>query len=403
MRYVVRPGDNLFRLATTYFIRRDDYIVVQRLNRVADPYRLPIGMVLTIPRRLLRSEPVRGTVSSLTGSVRVDGQAASVGTVVSEGMLVETGQKSFVTFTLPDATAIALPSQSAVRVQRLRKLVLGSHVERLFGIERGRASATVTPMTDSLSDFRFATPRAVTSVRGTTFRMAYDDAAQLSTSEVLEGKVGFDADGQAQQALPAGYGTSSVLDAPVELLPPPQFDETSRRQTAEGVRLAFAPVPGASRYHVQVGTDAGFKTVLDEAFPEVPEARFAALPDGSYFVRATAIDANALEGEPGVYPFERWLDRMRLGLDMGWAGPLRQYLFWWDTPGAGNAQYRFQLAKAGREEKPMVDLPGLTGHSQAVIDLPRGRYRWRVMTSRIVGGQPVDEWSAYNDLKVENR
>ncbi|MFD2137420.1 LysM peptidoglycan-binding domain-containing protein [Novosphingobium resinovorum] len=158
MRYVVRPGDNLFRLAANYFIRTEDYRIVQRLNRVADPLRLPVGMVLVIPRELLRHEPVRGTVHSVRGAVRIGGKPAAVGMTVGEGMLIETGQKSFVTLALPDATTIALPSQSTVRVQRLRRLVFDSHVERLFGIERGGASATVTPMTDPQSDFRFSTP-----------------------------------------------------------------------------------------------------------------------------------------------------------------------------------------------------------------------------------------------------
>lgn len=403
VRYVVRRGDNLFRLAANYLIRADDYRTVQRRNRIADPLRLPVGMVLVIPRELLKFEPVRGTVHSVRGAVRIDGKAAAVGAAVGEGMLIETGQKSFVTLTLPDATTIAMPSQSAVRVQRLRRVVLESHVERLFGIERGGASATVTPMTDPLSDFRFATPRAITSVRGTKFRMGYDADAGLATSEVLEGKVGFDAEEHGTQALPAGFGSTSELSAPVALLPPPELLGADAVQAGEAMRFAFQPLPGARAYHVQIAADAKFLEVLDEATMASPEARFASLPDGAYFVRATGIDRNGIEGEPGAYPFQRRLERLRMGIEMGWAGPYRQYLFWWDVPDPSNARFRFQLERMGKQARTLVDLPELANPSQAVIDLPPGLYRWRVQTSRIADGKVSAEWSAYGELRVEGR
>ncbi|MEE4452815.1 FecR domain-containing protein [Novosphingobium resinovorum] len=401
VRYVVKPGDNLFRLAATYLIRPDTYRIVQRLNRVADPLRLPVGMVLVIPRELLRHEAVRAAVHSVSGAVRVDGRPATVGMTVGEGVLIETGQKSFVSLVLPDATSIALPSQSAVRVQRLRRVVLDSHVERLFGIERGGASATVTPMTDPLSDFRFSTPRAITSVRGTKFRMGYEAETGVATSEVLEGKVGFEGEEHGAQALPAGYGTTSALPAPVELLPPPVLRDAGAVQSGEGLRFAFDPVAGARSYHVQVGSDAAFLQVLDETTSAAPEAGFASLPDGAYFVRATAIDGNGLEGEPVVQRFERQLVRLRMGIEMGWAGAYRQYLFWWDVPQTPTTRFRFQLARAGRENRPIVDLPDLSVTSQPVIDLPRGAYRWRIMISRDVDGKAVSEWTAYSELRVE--
>ncbi|WP_245892821.1 FecR domain-containing protein [Novosphingobium guangzhouense] len=403
VRYVVRPGDNLFRFAANYLVRTDDYRIVQKLNRVADPLRLPVGMVLVIPRRLLRHEAVKGTVHSMRGAVRIGGKPASVGMAVGEGMLIETGQKSFVTLTLPDATTIALPSQSAVRVQRLRRVVFESHVERLFAIEHGRASATVTPMTDPLSDFRFSTPRAVTSVRGTHFRMGYDAQAGLATSEVLEGKVGFDTGQDSTQTLPAGFGTTSELASPVALLPAPEFLMPGTPQTADGLFFALKPLPGAVAYHVQIARDDRFLEVVDEATSTSSQVRFASLPDGAYFVRATAIDSNELEGEPAGYRFQRQLQRMRMGIDMGWVGPYRQYLFWWDTRDATSARFRFQLAKAGKEERPIVDMPELSNTSQTVIDIPRGRYRWRVQTSRVVEGKISAEWSDYGELRVESR
>lgn len=402
VRYVVRPGDNLFRLASEYLIRPETYRQVQQLNHVADPLRLPIGKTLLIPRPLLKQEAVRGTVLSWRGAVRIDGRPATNGMTVAEGMLLETGQKSFVTVSLPDATSIALPSQSAVRVQRLRKVVLDAHVERLFAIERGRASAAVTPMTDPASTFQFATPGAVTSVRGTRFRMSYDAQSHRATSEVLEGKVGFDPAGRPAQVLPAGFGSASDLDAPVALLPAPQWIDAGQVQAAPQLRFAWQPQPGARAYRVQVAADAQFTKVLDEAVGPETSAALAAQPNGHYYVRATAIDEHGLEGQPALTEFDRRLENsLRLSVEESWNGPVRQYVFHWDPAFDSQATFRFQLARAGHEDSPTIDRPGLSSHLLVGLALPAGRYRWRVLMDEVVGGRTVSRWSDYQDVRIE--
>src|SRR4051794_38316221 len=69
--YRVLKGDNLYTLAERYFTRTENYVVVQRLNRVADPYRLQIGRRLVIPRNLLRQNRTRAVVHSYRGTVRI--------------------------------------------------------------------------------------------------------------------------------------------------------------------------------------------------------------------------------------------------------------------------------------------------------------------------------------------
>jgi len=401
VRYSVAQGENLYTLAQRYFIRPDDYKAVQRLNRIADPRRVPIGMQLRIPVRLLKREPIRAVVHSYRGEVRIAARPAITGMIVREGDLIKTGERSFVTLTLPDDSAVALPSNSAVRVRLLRRTVLGNHLERLFAIEQGRVSATVTPMTDPLSDFQFVAPTATTSVRGTQFRVSYDIAAKRATGEVLEGKVAFDSPGMNEQLVPAGFGTANGLAVPLPLLPPPDLLHADRTQSEEALFFAVSPVTGAARYHVQIGRDADFLEVLDEASAETPEARLASLPNGSYFVRLTAIDQNQLEGKPATYAFERRLNRISTSSEESKVGRYRQYLFRWRTPDAPGAHYRFQLWRAD-ESVPTVDEIGLTGTSFIVTDLAKGRYHWRVMTSEMVGGRLFEKWSSDRELTVED-
>lgn len=402
VRYTVRAGDNLFRLAANYLIRRDDYRVVQRLNHVADPLRLPVGMVLLLPRDLLRYEPVAGTVFTATGLVRIDGRAAAPGMAVGEGMLLETGQRSFLTLALPDRTNITLPSQTALRIRRLRRIVLDAHVERLFAIEHGQASATVTPMTDPRSTFQFATPGAITSVRGTHFRMAYDPTGARSTSEVTKGAVGFASNARPPQSLPEGFGTASDLDAPVELLPPPALIAGDAPQTGAQPHFAWAPVPGASGYHVEIARDAGLLNPVDELRTADPQAWFAALDDGAWFVSVTAIDAHGIEGRAATAGFVRQrLNELRLSVTSDRYGQWLRYTFHWDPrdedPGL---RFRFQLARAGREDHPVTDQADLSARTAEGIALPRGAWRWRVRMTQVVGGVPQEQWSPWQDLMV---
>ncbi|EIZ79184.1 peptidoglycan binding domain/FecR protein [Novosphingobium sp. Rr 2-17] len=401
-QYDVQRGDNLYTLAMRFLVRSGDYRVVQRLNRIADPRKVPVGRPLRIPRELLKHEPIRGVVYSLHGAVRIDGRAAAAGMAVREGALIATGAKSFVTLMLPDGTAVSLPSQSAVRVQRLRRILLDNHVERLFGIEEGRANASVTPMIDPLSDFRFSTPGAISSVRGTRFRMSYDLHTQHTTSEVLEGKVAFEpAQEQAPQLLAAGYGSATSLPGPVPLLAAPELIAAGKVQSEENIRFALKPLPGADRYHLQIGADAGFLEVLDETEGTSLEEKFSSLPNGTYFVRATAIDANQLEGKPATYAFERRLNRISTSSESSRVGRYRQYLFRWRTPDASDARYRFQFVNVADPSKPLVDETGLTGQSFVITDLPKGSYQWRVMTTQTIEGKSYSKWSDYSELAIE--
>ena len=401
--YRVAQGDNLYTLAERNFRRPADYIVVQRLNRVVDPRRLPVGMLLTIPRSLLRQEPVDAVVQSFRGSVLAGTghnlRRVEVGMRVREGDRIETGSKSFITLRLPDGSNVALPSQTSLRVERLRRTLMAGSVERSFRIERGRAGATVTPMEDPHSEFLFSTPTAVSAVRGTRFRMRYDPAEHRASSEVLEGKVAFAAaDGTTE--LPAGFGIANGLSGPVPLLPPPELVSPGRVQDEEQLHFELKPLAEAKSYHLQIAADAGFIDVLDEATASSPEAFMEALSNGDYFVRATAIDANGLEGLPAIYAFHRRLNRIEASAEEVHSGRYRQYLFRWRAPDANNPRYRFQLSTAPDGAKPLVD-EAVRETAFVVTDLPSGTYYWRVETIDIDEGRAYEKWSPFQELRIE--
>lgn len=405
--YRITKGDNLFTLAARYFVKPGDYVIVQRLNRIAYPRRLQIGTTIVIPRPLLRHEPTSATIHSFRGDVRIGAQGkstpAAVGRRVREGDWIETGRQSFLTLRLADGSAVTLPSQTSMRVERLRRTLLTRSVERSFRIDRGRAGAIVTPMEDGESYFRLRTPTAVSAVRGTRFRMSYDPASGRAATEVLEGKVGFRAgDNPSEQSLVSGFGMTNILSRPVPLLPSPELLRPAQMQDEEQLHFALKPLADAAAYRIEIAADAGFLDVIDETTAVAAEVTFPSLPNGDYFVRATALTPDGLGGLSSTYAFRRQLNRIATSAEERRVGRSRQYLFRWDTPDAEKAQYRFQLSPNPDGSEPLADELGLTRTSFILTDLPAGVYYWRIMTLDSFDGQLREKWSPFQELRVQS-
>ena len=301
-RYVVRTGDTLLSLARLYMNSQSDYLTVQKLNKVDDPRQIPVGSTLMIPYAILRSEPILGEITSFRGAVTVDGKPAAAGMKVQQGMRVETGASAYVTITMPDASAISLPSQSRIYVARLRHVLLGG-LERNFVLEAGRSRSTVTPMKDPASNFLVTTPLSVSAVRGTDFRVGLDPTGKKVMTEVVGGTVAVaTAQDMPSIKVPKNFGiiaTPAGLDVPIALLPPPLLDKIER--TATGAVVIAKAVDGAATYRTQLATDVNFHDVFDEAVTDKPTANFVLDAGAVFFVRLTAIAASGLEGLPGTY------------------------------------------------------------------------------------------------------
>jgi len=316
-RYTVRPGDTLSALARDYLVS-DDYVSIQKINAVADPRRLPIGSTLLIPQPLLRIETITGVITSFRGAATIDGQQVEVGTQVRQGQKLETGPNAFVTVTLPDGSAISLPSQSRIHVSRLRRVLLTGSIERRFRLEAGRSRATVTPIRDPNSDFQVTTPLSVSAVRGTDFRVALDESGEKALTEVVGGavEVGKDAEDEGVQ-VPRGYGvvaTPAGVEQPVALLSPPGLDAVAQTPTG-GVLITAKPVDGARKYRFQLATDIGFQAVFADSTADAPTISFENLASTQFFIRLSAIAENGLEGLPATYALGQ-----RVGaLDLPWS------------------------------------------------------------------------------------
>ncbi|TAJ69606.1 MAG: LysM peptidoglycan-binding domain-containing protein [Phenylobacterium sp.] len=398
-RYSVRAGDTLYDLAQRYLVRPSAAGVVQRLNRIADPRRLPIGRTLDVPTDLLRTEPVVARLVAYSGPVSVRGSGAGplrLEMPVREGFELSTGVNAFLTFELPDGSRLTLPSQSRVRLGRLRRVLLTGAVQRDISLEEGRASSTVTPLPNPDSRFRILTPVAVSAVRGTEFRVRHDDSAGRSTVEVIEGRVGEALVGAPNEtSVAAGFGASAargLVSSPARLLPAPTLSSPARLQDEPQVTFAVRPGSGAA-YRGQIARDAGFIDLISEVESTGPLLAFDAIPNGTFFVRLTTIDAAGLEGLPATYAFERRLNALGLDEPQTVAGAKRQYLFKWRSTGGAPETFRFVLARKADGSDAVIDAPGLAERQIVVNDLPPGLYYWRVAVARHEGGRLFEKWS----------
>jgi len=411
VRYVVRRGDTLFDLGRAYLRRATDYRHVQRANQISRPRVMPVGKTLTIDADLLKTVPIDARLSAFSGKVEIetDGRRApaQTGMALKEGQRVITGPGAFATFEMEDASRVTLPSNTAMRVVRLRSVVLTNAPQRVFKLDEGRSAIQATPNPNPNARFEVRTPVSISAVRGTEFRVAAADGR--ARTEVLKGAVGV-GPGEAPPAgppVPAGFGVTVTpgatgVSAPVALLPAPRLNEADQNQTDRTVRFAVRPQAGAAGYRLLLSRDAGFIDLFAEATQAEAVADFGPLEDGTYFVRVTALDPAGLEGAPADYSFDRDLDLLEPGTPpvAEVSGKHRNFLFRWSAAGGGVRSFRFQLFAGTEAAAPIVDQPGLVEPQLTLTDLPPGLYSWRVSATRVKNGVVTEKVAPLQSLKI---
>ena len=258
IRYTVRKGDNLITIGERYLHNSQSYKIVQRHNRISNPHAIPIGKILVISRSLLKYRPANAKLISVRGQVLANSASASVGQVLPEGTNISTGPSSFVTMLLDDGSRISLPSNSNVRISRLRSYVLGGSLDYDFNIAKGGVRSSVVKQKSGDDRYQVRTPKAVSAVRGTDFQSRYDPDNGSDYAEVVEGALAVEAGSSKTRSLPAGNGLAVRKGGGVvteALLPPPSINEPGKPQAKKIVRFA-TDNPGGVRY--TIATDAGF-------------------------------------------------------------------------------------------------------------------------------------------------
>jgi hypothetical protein len=402
--YVIRSGDTLDRLSRSFLVPERRWRTLLKLAVIRDPKRLPIGRTLRIPRLWLRYKVEPARLASYRGTVglSINGRtvAPAAGIVIGEGAEIATAGNSFATLMLADRSQVVIPSQSRVRVRELRRILLTGAIDYRIDVEKGRLETRVTPLEQPSGRYRIRTPISMTAVRGTEFRISFEEQHRTAATEVLAGRVQFSPpDAATGLILEPAFG--ATLDREGEtrvekLLGAPDLDQPAALQTGDAVEFRARKLDHAVRYRAVIASDAGFIDNIAEQFSDDGRFALADIPNGNLFVRVSAIASSGLEGMAQSYSFRRRLASVHGTVETGDDG----YRFRWAGAGSGVRRYRFQLMRETPQGALIVDEVALTEDSLTLRRLRAGVYYWRVGLVQIEDDEVTESWTAPEKLTI---
>ena len=309
--YTVKPTDTMSRFGKDVLVSPKAWQEVAKFNQLKDANVISIGQQLDIPLRLLKSTPASGKVVSAEGSVSFKNGALQVGSTIADGNTIQTGANSSAVIELGDGSRIKILPNSLSEVVANRNYALKSSSDGigssswfsgLMRLTQGTLEAVASKLVARATPLQIETPTSLVGVRGTAFRVAFDDPlGKTARTEVIEGKVRAENPAQGVGAdLPLGTGAViKPLEKEVKvvlLLPAPDLSGVSGNVLKPLGALLMPTLAGANAYRVQVSSDEKFDKIVRDLKVATAAADLSTLPNGDWFVRVRGIDPGGLEG-----------------------------------------------------------------------------------------------------------
>jgi len=403
--YYTQAGDTLTSIAQKYTTTPANWMVLSKRNRITNDRSIPINTGILIPAEVLPEQVVEAKIAAFSGNSTSSADTNSsptqvtIGMSVREGMIITTGQNGFVTLALPDNSRVSIPSNSRVKLSKLRMTQFANSPKTELTLLDGRVESTVTSLVNNKGRFEVHSPLAIAGVRGTHFRVAITDKG--TASEVLEGNV---AVGQSQRptvlTLPAGTGNiinASTVGHQATLLSAPILDSKNALQERPILSFTAQPIALAHAFRAQIAVDAKAQNLIQEKIFSTPVLKFSGLDDGQYFIRVAAIDDNGLEGLPGIMPFTlKARPEPPLAIEPKHKIRTNHVNFSWSestdsdvpTTQATPTTYHLQIASDANFTQLIEDQSGLSAPGYSTEKLIPGHYFWRVATVISKQGKP---------------
>jgi hypothetical protein len=321
--YTVKPSDTLQGLSRTLLNVPSKWNEVAKLNGLKNPNLIFPGQVIDVPKSLLNlnSQPrvsTPGTVLSVQGDVTVGGQKVQAGATVPEGARLQTGPNSSAVVQLGDGSHLQLMPKTLAEVVTQHGYALRDPASSASTTWFSGAIRLVEGVLDTLAEKRanrltpleVTTPTSVVGVRGTHFRVAYEDPASgTARTEVLEGKVR--TDNTKQQVginMDGGFGAVvkpqereikvvALLRALPDAQVPAEVLRMGRPQRAE---WALGTLAGAASYRAQLANDEKFAQIQSDIKSVSPAIDLTAIANGKYYARVRGVDPSGIEGVDAV-------------------------------------------------------------------------------------------------------
>ncbi|MDP3281499.1 MAG: FecR domain-containing protein, partial [Nitrosomonas sp.] len=404
--YTIRPGDNLWNVSERHLTSMQYVSRLQQLNRVPNAYTIPPGTKIRIPVAWSKqhTEGVYARVVNIHGTAMLTRVSTAENVPVELGMPLYAGDEiksendAFVTVEFPDKSRMRLQDNSHVRINEMK--VFGDYglVDTLIELQQGRTENSVLPKSEIGTRFRIKTPSAVSSVRGTDFRVGTLTNGTDTSSEVLTGLVQVSG-GQKAINVSAGFGTVTALSAPpsppVKLLPPPDLTQTSDIYERLPLIITLPALAGASAYRAQIAKDQNFDAMWSEFTTAKLPFRDGDIPDGDYWLRVRGIDATGIEGRDAIMSFTLNARPeppfVIMPLPDGVVDPIAREFQWAAQSEA--AHYIVMVSQNPAFSTTIVHDTKVTDNKFRLIDpLSPGQYFWRIASvSAIEGAGPFSD------------
>lgn len=405
--FEMRPGDTLWDITSVHL---DDMSRLQTIldeNGIEVPAALQPGTVVEINADWFVKSDMPVTVSDLNGHVEIQRgdtvELLNVGTLTQpRRSKIRSGEDGRATLTFANSSTITIEPNSVLALDQIEYLGNGLIPDIAVTLEMGNASVTYPNQGLNRGRLDIRTRSAITSVRGTEFRMGFDGGS--ARAETLGGVIEFGND-QARIDLPSNFGSIAKDDAPplapIGLPDPPSIDNLPAVIAKVPFQATFPAVEGAAAYRLLLYPQGQPLAVLQERTVATTVIDVPDLPDGNYVLQASSIEANGLQGQVTTHDLEvNALPAQPMLQDPINQGRIitPQPEFAWTALG-DQLTFGFELALNGDFSQPAQRIDGLetTDYTLPVLLQP-GTYHWRVTATDALGdtGQPsLDETFRY--------
>lgn len=294
--YTIRPGDDLWTIARDYCGSAKVAPRIAEHNKIGNVYTLKIGSRITIPTDWLVFAPTTARITQLQGQVTHQTQdgsrPATSNSEINMGDIVIT-QTGSAQVTFADQSTITIQPDSRVLFNKLTAFGPAGMVDTHLRFAYGNGTSKVQPQNRG-DRFRIETPEGIAAVRGTEFRVGYEQDSSIANAETLEGEIAFI--GFREVDVPQGFGIAATQGGITKenLLDAPGLTSTAEEIFA-GEPVEWQPVVDADHYVVSWSDQAQPDTTTKlEKKPE--PITLANVEPGSYQFSVRAVSASGIQG-----------------------------------------------------------------------------------------------------------
>ncbi len=400
--YAVQDGDTIFDIASRYATAKDWQRLVHH-NNIPDPRRLTPGTMVRVPLKLVEKDPATARVLYRKGDVQISRRDLAVqGAVLEPGTAIQTGADGYLSLELGDGTTVLVLPNARLQIEQVTEFRRAGLQDFVIVLEQGQVEPNVDPAGRGVGRFEIRTPRAVTGVRGTQFRLGMD--ASGLTGEVLKGEVEMQLPQRSGRRITiregSGLGASDQGIVEELLLPGPAI----RAEVEPGfgaVLVRFDPLPDAVAYRVQLARDARFTQVLESYTTTVQETTFPDLEDGHYYLRVRGISHAGIEGHETVaqvFVAARPVPPLTYDMPRTASKPVAVEAAWATVPTA--SAYDVEWWPAGSADAPRRSVRVPAGTTTLRLQSAQVLWRVRTVTNLPDGSATEGPWSDARQAKA---